>query len=277
MTMAFDPLHRLIDRLAELPPIRNWRRARFERRFRQRMGHAFHGVFTTFEAAAAAVPPALPGSYDSPEAAAMYADRLQVDDHDHPAMFWLHEATATGARTICDLGGSIGIKYYAFAPHLRLGPAITWHVVEVPAAVELGRRTALARGVGDQLRFGTDLAVAAGCDVLFASGALQYLPRSLGELLAGLSTLPHRVIVNTTPIHPSRSFFTLNNVGTACCPYRVGAHPDFVASLTGLGYSLRDQWRNLGKRLHLPFEQGLSLEHYSGFCFDRTSGTRAAP
>lgn len=271
MTMAFDSLHRLIDRLADLPPLRNVRRSRFERRFQRRMGHAFHGVFATFDAAAAAVPQVLPGSYDNPEAAAMYADRLQVDDHDHPALFWLYEAMANGARTVCDLGGSIGIKYYAFASRLPLGPGTTWHVVEVPAAVELGRRTALAQGVADQLRFGTDPAVAATCEVLFASGALQYLPRSLGELLADLPRLPRRVIVNTTPIHPTRSFFTLNNIGAACCPYRVSARTEFLASLSGLGYSLRDQWRNIGKRLDLPFEDGLSLDHYSGFCFDRTA------
>ncbi len=271
--MAFDKAHRLIDRVADLPGIRGWRRRRHEQRFRERLGHAFSGVYPTFAAAAAAVPEGLPGDYDNEAAAGMYVDRLQVDDHDRPALFWLLEALAAGARRICDLGGSTGIKYYAFTPlltpFLAPGSAVNWHVIEVPAAAELGARIAAQRGVGQQLTFGSEVAAASGCDVLFVSGALQYLPQSLGQILGALADKPRRVLINTTPIHASRSYFTLNNIGTACCPYRVTARDEFVEEVRSQGYLLRDHWQNLGKRLDLPFEAGLTIEHYSGFCFDR--------
>jgi len=67
--------------------------------------------------------------------------------------------------------------------------------------------------------------------------------------------------------YPTRGFFTLNNIGTAYLPYRVASRAEFVASVKGRGYRLVDEWQNIGKRLELPFEPGLSLAHYSGFCF----------
>lgn len=266
--MAFDRLHGWIDRLATVPGIRPWRRRRFARRFARPMGHAFFGVHDTFEAAAAAIGPGIPPSYDNAQAAGMYVDRTAIDEHDYPALFWLHAALAGGARSVRDLGGSTGIKFYAFTP--VLAPARPqWHVVDVPATAALGARIARERGVDAQLTFGSDFGELSGGDVLLASGALQYLPRSLAEILDGLSDKPRRVIVNTTPIHATRSFFTLNNIGVACCPYRVTGREQFLAEVRGIGYTLRDAWRNPGKRLELPFEDGLSLDHYEGFCFER--------
>lgn len=267
--MAFDRLHGLIDRFASLPGVRQWRQRRFARRFRRPMGHAFFGMYDSFAAAAAQVPAGVPDSYDNAAAAGMYVDRLRADDHDYPALFWLQSALAGGARTICDLGGSTGIKFYAFAPLLGLHANVRWHVVDVPAAAALGAQIAARNGVAERLTFGSDVAAASECEVLFVSGALQYLPQSLGEMLASLPQRPRRIVVNTTPIHPTRSFFTLNNIGTACCPYRVAARGEFVAQVEAQGFALRDEWRNIGKRLDLPFEPGASVEHYSGFCFER--------
>ncbi len=267
--MPFDAVHRLIDGLGELPGVRQLRRRRHEQRFRRCTGHAFSGVYDSFEAARAAVPPGLPDSYDTAAAAGMYVDRLSVDEHDYPALFWLQRSLVDGWRSVCDLGGSVGIKYYAFAPLLGAAAELRWHVVEVPAAAALGARLAAEKGA-DPLTFGTDFADASGRSVLLASGALQYLPLSLGQILAALPVRPQRLIVNTTPIHAARSFFTLNSIGTACCPYRVASRGGFVAEVEAQGYRLRDEWRNAGKRLLLPFERGLSLDAYSGFCFERS-------
>ncbi len=77
--------------------------------------------------------------------------------------------------------------------------------------------------------------------------------------------------MNTAAIHPTRSFFTLNSIGTAFCAYRVQSRDGFVGSVVGQGYTLRHEWRNIGKPLRLPFENGCSLEDYAGFCFDLAS------
>jgi putative methyltransferase (TIGR04325 family) len=171
-------------------------------------------------------------------------------------------------------GGSVGIKYFAFGKFLRLPPDMTWRVIEVPAVVRRGRDFAIERGVAQALQFDDDPAAVDGLDILFASGSLQYLPRTLPEILAGLAKKPRRIIVNTTPMHPLRNYFTLNSVGTAFCPYRVQHAETFVHSVSALGYRLRDEWRNVGKRMEIPFHPEESLGDYSGFCFDVvTKGT----
>ena len=193
---------------------------------------------------------------------------MRIDEYDYPALFWIAQSLAEGHRSVADLGGSVGIKFFAFGKLTALPAELIWRVIEVPAAAARGRTFALERGVSHALEFATDPASADGMDVVFASGSLQYLPRTLAELLAAWQRKPRRIIVNTTPIHPSRSFFTVNSIGTAYCPYRVQSHEEFVGSVTAHGFVLRDQWLNRGKAMALPFEPGHGVDHYSGFCFD---------
>lgn len=270
--MALDPLHRLIDRVASAPPLRQLLQRRYEARF-PTLGHAFHGVYESFDAAAAAVPAARPGSYDNEASAGMYVGWHEVTDHDYPALLWLHEWVRSGrGQRFVDLGGSTGIKYRAFSPVLDLGDDARWLVVDVAAVATLGARLAQEEGLEGRLTFTSEWSEASGCDVLLASGSLQYLPRSLGELLTSLEVPPGRVVVNTTPVHATRSYFTLNSIGTAVCPYRVTARDELVEQVCAAGYVLRDSWRNPAKELRLPYAPELSLPHYSGFCFDRVDG-----
>ena len=50
------------------------------------------------------------------------------------------------------------------------------------------------------------------------------------------------------------------------------AREPFVRGIEAQGYRLRDQWRNLGKRMPVIGQPEYSVEHYSGFCFDRVEG-----
>ena len=230
--------------------------------------HLFRGVFDTFEAARASAPGTRPIGYDNPESAELYLRRLRVDDHDYPSMLWLAKSFGDGMTRVADCGGSIGIKYFAFGKFLDFPPALNWLVIEVPAAVTRGRSFAASRRAPSALTFTADLADADGVDVFFASGSLQYLDRSLPEILAGFDRLPRRILINTTPIHPVESFFTLNSIGTAFCPYRIAAHGPFIDAIEAVGYRMRDEWRNLGKRMEIPNDPSRSLDHYCGFCFD---------
>ena len=248
-----------------------------EQRFRENASaNLFLGVFETFEAAAASAPATRPLGYDNPESAALYLKRLRIDDYDYPALFWLARSLAEGLRGVADIGGSVGIKYFAFGKFLGLPPEMVWRVIEVPAVVQRGRAFAGERGVAGSLQFDDDVRAIDGLDILFASGSLQYLPLTLAQILAGLENKPRRIIVNTTPMHPKRNYFTLNSVGTAFCPYRVQHSETFIHSVSELGYRLRDEWRNVGKRMEIPFHPEESLDDYAGFCFDRvTEGTIA--
>ncbi len=90
-------------------------------------------------------------------------------------------------------------------------------------------------------------------------------------MLGPLPTRPKRVVINTTPVHATRSYSTLNSIGTAFCPYRVMSEGELLAGMASVGYCLRDRWLNPGKGMQLPFERGYDVTEYSGFCFERAA------
>lgn len=231
--------------------------------------HLFRGVFDSFEAARASAPASRPIGYDNSPSAELYLKRLRIDDHDYPAMLWLAKSFGEGMQRVVDCGGSVGIKFFAFGKFIDFPADLDWLVIDVPAVVTRGREFAASRRAASALRFSPEIAQADGCDVFLASGVLQYLERPLPEILGGFRQLPRRIVINTTPIHESESFFTLNSIGTAFCPYRVTSQAAFIDGIETLGYRMRDTWRNLGKRMAIPNHPAQSLEHYSGFCFDR--------
>ncbi len=247
---------------------RRWVDRRFEG---DRGAHLFRGVFDSFAAAQASAPSTAPAGYDNEGSAALYLRRLKIDDYDYPSLYWIHRSLDDGLARIVDVGGSVGIKYFAFQAFIDYPDELQWQVIDVPAVVERGRRFAAEQKAGSALSFSDRLDDAAGCDVFFASGALQYLDRSLPEVLAAMAEeqRPRRLVINTTPIHESLQYFTLNSIGTAYCAYRIEARPAFIAGIEAAGYRLRDAWRNVGKGMRIPFEPAHDVADYSGFCFDR--------
>jgi putative methyltransferase (TIGR04325 family) len=255
--------------LGRAPIVRDLRRAASDRRFESNTkSNLFRGIFSSYAAAQASAPATRPVGYDNPESADLYLKRLNIDEYDYPSMFWIARSLEQGMRRIADIGGSVGIKYFAFGKFIDYPPDILWRVIDVPAVVARGAEFAAANGGGRWLQFSDKLTDAEGMDLFFVSGALQYLPESLAEMLDRISRRPARIVINTTPIHRSHSFFTLNSIGTAFCPYRVERHDDFVEALVQRGYRLRDEWLNIGKRMQIAFEPDYSLTNYTGFCFD---------
>ncbi len=211
-----------------------------------------------------------PVGYDNAEAAtALYSP--QVYFYDYPALFWLGRSLDGGMRSVFDLGGHVGIKYYAFRRMLNYPTELRWKVCDVPAVVQAGRELATQREADAQLAFCTDYAEASGCDVLYASGSLQYLPMTIGDMLAALPEKPRRIVLNTTAAHPERTLYTLNSIGFAVCPYRIQHHDEQLRQIVEAGYKRRDGWRNEGKPIEVPFVDGGEKPYYAGGCFDLTS------
>ncbi len=229
--------------------------------------HLFMGSFESFAAAQAGAPVAKAVGYDNAEKARDFYSH-QIYFYDYPALFWIGRSLEDGMRSIFDLGGHVGIKYYAFRRVLSYPENLRWTVCDVPGVVKTGRELAAERGSAEQLSFTTDFHDASGFDVLFASGSLQYLPQRISEILASLPVKPKRVIVNTAAVHPERTLFTLNSIGFAVCPYRIQHHDELLAELTGAGYKRRDGWRNEGKPIEVPFVEGGDKPFYAGCCFD---------
>ena len=265
----------LLDTMSHLPGVRQIQERAYRRRFAENTDdNLFMGVFDSFEDAERHAPPTRPLGYDNPQSAGMYGPWIYA--YDYPAMFWLDRSLAEGMRSVFDLGGHVGIKYYAFRRAMAFPADLRWLVCDVPAVVARGREIAAARPPGARPGFTTNMLDGSGFDVLYVSGSLQYLPPHLDAVLSDLKPLPRRIILNITAVHPTRTYVTLNSIGTAFCPYRVQAHDELIEEVRRLGYVQRDAWENPGKRLDLPFSPDLSLDHYSGFCFDAGTTKRSS-
>ncbi len=263
-------LKRIANETAELPGIRLLAEPLYRQLFRQpsRHGNAYYGVYDSYAQALAEVPATMPGSYDLEVAGRIYHDRLdRVRVSDYPLLFWLSRLIAAGQRRIFDLGGHIGISYYGFRRHLDYPPDLRWQVHDVPAVVSAGRTHACEHDPEERLQFTESCEHADGSDVLLSSGTLQYLDYSLPELLRRLARPPRHVLVNLTPMHPTRGFYTLQNMRIAICPYRVTSAPEFIAQMKNLGYEPVDRWESFERNLRVPFASACAIDSYSGFYF----------
>jgi putative methyltransferase (TIGR04325 family) len=247
--------------------------ARQHRRFaRNRDQNLFYGVFDSADAAMQSAPDTRPIGYDNEASTTLYDFHLvRVFAYDYPVLHWLRRSFDEGLGQVLDIGGHIGIKYYAFRRYLDYPAGLRWQVCDVPSVTARGREVAASRDAQNRLSFVSTPSSARPSDLLLLSGSLQYLPVSIGELLGTLAGAPRRIIVNITPIHPDRTFFTLNSIGTAFCPYRVVSEPDALAQFAAHGYRPVDRWDCPGKPMEIPGHPEHSLEQYTGFCLDRAA------
>ena len=230
----------------------------------QRVG-CCRGVFETSNEAAGAAPATRPLGYDHDGAAEMYRDRLsRVYPADYPMMVWLKNAFADGARSVYDLGGHIGIAYYAYQRVIDFPHDVSWTVHDVPAVLESGRREALQRDPMRRLSFSDRVDSASGMDVLFTAGCLQYLEDTLAQRVAALQVKPAWLFVNLLPLHERRAYWTVQSIGTAFCPYRIQHAKTFFGELQALGYDLLDTWENPEKACWIAFDPEHSLDRYHG-------------
>ena len=268
---SFWRAHRALERLATLPAVEPFFRRRYDRRFENNGGsNLFRGVFDTFEAAALSSPANRPLGYDNESSASLYAERTRlIHATDYPVLFWLQKLFAEGRHRVYDLGGHIGVSYYAYRKVLAYPPGLRWSVHDVPTVMARGLEIAVEKDRARVLAFSDQFEDAANADVLLAMGSLQYLPDTLAERLSALPNRPPHLLLNLTPLHERHAYFTLQGIGTAYCPYRIAAIPAFLESLAALGYDLVDQWENPDKKCEIPFHPEYSLDRYYGFHFRR--------
>ena len=260
-------------RIAAVPGIRPILESLYERRFEREVpapGSLYRGVFPTFAEALASAPRTRHIGYDNKESADLYRERTRrVYISDYPVMFWLARLFESGANSVFDIGGHIGIGYYAYQRYVRFPEAIRWRVLDVPAVNAAGAAFALENDKARRLDFTDRPADADGFDIVFASGSLQYLDYTLADLLGSLAQPPKHLVINLMPIHMTESFFTLQNMGTAFCPYRVMSEREFIDGLKTRGYALQDRWENPDRTCKVAFRPEQSLDRYFGFCFSR--------
>ena len=236
--------------------------------------NAYYGLYSSYEQALADVPAGAPGTYDTSAATKMYRNRLDnIRVSDYPVVYWLSRLLPGGVREVFDLGGHIGVTYYGLSRYLDYPSDLRWIIHDVPAVMQAGREWALEHDPQRRLEFAASSDAASGRDLLFTAGALQYLDYTLPELIEALPKPPRHVLVNMVPMHPSRSFFTLQNLGVATCPYRIAAVPEFIDAMHALGYEVIDRWESFERQLRIPFTEGVAVDRYYGFYFRRTDAS----
>jgi len=262
-------LRTLIDSVKELRPVKAYRVARFDRAFARTTPVQLHrGIYRSFEEASRHSPGSLPVGYDNDAAASLYGERhFQIFPSDYPVLFWMRTVWSD-VKGVFDLGGHLGIAFYAYRRVLPYAPDLRWTVLDVPAVVERGERLARERGEA-QLFFTQDLAAASGVDVLLAAGSLQFIEEPLSAMLSRTSQRPRHLVINRTPISEGEPFVTLHNNGAVICPYNVFNRTQLVESLSSLGYELVDAWKNWqpGLACFVAFHPERSVPEYSGMYF----------
>ncbi|HLN02609.1 MAG TPA: methyltransferase, TIGR04325 family [Bryobacteraceae bacterium] len=207
------------------------------------LGSPFRGLFQTMEQAEAAAPRSRKFGYDNRQAAELYQQCLAPRWGDYALIYWLSRLIQGGSELL-DIGGNIGVVFYAFEKYLCYPSDFKWVVYDLPASVEAGKRF-VKDHPREALVFTTRLGDCPNPAILLASGALQYIDRPLSDMLASFSSPPKHVLVNKLPVSDGPPFVTLQDIGPSVCPYRAFNRAEFTASLTSSGYDLVDQW-NIG-------------------------------
>jgi len=251
-----------------IPPVRALRERRYERSFRDHLG-LHRGLFADFAEARRSAPSCKPVGMESPEYIDHHTDRADyIQAYDYPFLFWLDRILGQGSNVL-DLGGNIGVHYYAYARYLEYPADLSWVVCELPNIVRDGQRIARER-LAHNLTFITQFSDAIESEILIAAGVLQYIEESLAEQLSSLHQLPRHLLLNKLPLYEGEPFVTLQNSGPVYAPQHVFNRTQFVTSLTDLGYELIDTWDVPGFACHVPFHPGRSVHRYSGLYLRRT-------
>ena len=260
-------------RIKQLGPVRKLRRAHYRRYFESANGHALHnGVFRTFEEAAASEP--VSHGFNEASHASEYEDRRErVFPYDYPILFWLQQifAGATSLNVV-DIGGHVGVHYYAYGKYLRYPPQLGWLVIEVDAIAKAGRERAL-RMAATALEFTTSFEALDShpTDVVLSAGALHYVERPLlWGTIARARTKPVHILLNKVPLYQGEDFVSLQNIGGGFSPHYVWNREEFVRRFERIGYHLVDDWGVPERHFELFDDPGRSFGSYSGLYLRRS-------
>ena len=229
--------------------------------------NVYKGVYNTFQEAQKAIPQQFHAGYD--QLAAHYkkkSDLYLMRPINLPLLAPLKEALVE-VSSILDVGGGVGIDYYAFKQVLDFSNSLRWLVYDVPAALEVGQSLA-AENQCSNLYFINDFKDASTVDLLLTNGALQYLEPSLSTLLDQLSQKPKYLLINYVPCFEGETFFTVQNLGIARCPYKIQNRSELISGLENQGYQLLKTWKE-SRNCCVPFHPQQFVNSYFGFYFKR--------
>ncbi len=262
MTDVFRPLKSAIRETAALTPI--LRNKYFQWQF-LRGTLTCKGIYPSFAEAMRESPGEKLAGYDHQEITDVCKTRLdQLNDADYPLLFWLRPLLAE-ASTLFDLGGNLGVAYYAYRLYLEIPPELRWTVCEVSETVRAGQKLAAEKGAG-QLAFTDRREEAENCDIYLSCGALQYIEEPFAEIIGRLRAKPPHIFINRVPLTEGEGFITLQNSGAWTAPYQVANRERFTESIRALGYELTDSWK-INRTLEVLMSPQHKTDFYHGMYF----------
>lgn len=234
---------------------------------------AHHGVFSDFEAARAHIPQASRDAFDAAANVSEYIDvrSKRVFAYDYPVIWWLQRAFEQGAATVLDIGGSVGVHYYAYQKYVTMPDQLAWEVIEVPAIAGIGQELAIKNGAS-ALTFTDDVErgiARAAHDIWLSSGTIQYIEDARpSRLLKGCGVRPKHILLNKLPLYNGADFVTVQNVGGgAYVPSQVYNAGRFIQEVEALGYTLIDRWDVHERSMFVPGHPERSFPSFSGLYF----------
>lgn len=262
----------LVDRLENAAPLlRKWHRFEYEEHFFRvsKWSRMFRGVYNTVEEARRDIPASFLVGFDNPAGSTFMGSRCALRESDYPILFWLGRLLKPNS-SLLDFGGYLGVSFFAYERYLAYPPGLRWIVYDVDAVVEAGRKIAEREGRAE-LTFLSNLNGLPAPDILLAAGSIHFLDQPFTSYLAQLSELPRIILINKLPLWEGEPFVTLHNMGPAMSTYQIFNRPQFIKSITDLGYELKDSWENADFGCYIPFHPEHAVHAYSGLLFQRNA------
>ena len=240
---------------------------------KRRRGINYRGVFDSFALAKKAASCKKTHSYDvinSNKASNDVVEKQHLDtwfnDDDYPLLFWLSKLIYEN-KIVLELGGSLGHFFYSIQKLTSLPDDLCWTIAELPAAVNFGRTIASEREERRIFFINSDeVASVSPADIFMTAGTLQYMSKSLFEIIQDFEIRPKHVLIHNLPLHKEKSFYTLQNLGLCEVPYRIYSQNEILSEMDKLGYTLIADWKK-NRSVDIPFYSSLSIEGYCGFYF----------
>ncbi len=199
------------------------------------------GIYKSFADAAIDAPADKLSGYDHRVISEDYRTRLdELNPDDYPVLFWFTQLLRK-ARVVFELGGSVGIGYYAYRRFVSFPENLQWIICELPEAVRFGQEIAFERNE-TRLVFTDQRQVASYVDIYATFGASQYIEEPFDRIIAALQPRPAHLLINRVPLTAGDAFITLQNNGLWFSPYKVDNRAEFVKSIEALDYELVDKW-----------------------------------
>jgi putative methyltransferase (TIGR04325 family) len=246
-------------------------RRRFDNIFLQATHmNLFRGKYPSFEAASKELPTHKHTGYNNENSAQMYDERLsRIHYTDYPVLFWLQQIISKDKSElkVFDYGGHIGVSYYAYQKVIHFPENLKWTTYDVEAVVERGKTVAIERRA-DRIQFQKTLDKLPDANVFFASGSPQYSPDFFKDIESLLQS--KYVLLNMIPCSSEADFYTINNIGTAFCTYRIFSSTSLENHFKKLGYEILDSWTNEGKECDLSYTTDTKV-NYKGWYMEKKS------